>query len=212
MTVLIIGGHGQIGQCLIRKLAERGTGVRAMIRDESQAPALAELGAEPVTGDLEGEFAHALDGCDAVIFTAGSGGHTGGDKTLLVDLWGALRSIRACESVGLKRFLMVSALGAHDPDNGRDKIRHYLVAKHIADDYLVRSALDYTVVRPGGLTNEPGSGRVLLVPQFSGEGGEIPREDVAAVLVACISAPNTIGKIFDLVTGDTPILDAVRNV
>lgn len=212
LTPLIIGGNGQIARHLARLLAIAGAAPRAMIRSPDQADELAALGAEPVQGDLEGDFERALDGCDAVIFSAGSGGHTGGDKTLLVDLWGALRSIRVCEEKGIRRYLMVSALRAQDPDRGPDGIRHYLVAKHIADDYLTRSDLDYTIVRPGRLTDAPGTGRVHVASLLSGEVGEIPREDVAAVLAECLASPGTVGKTFDLVSGDTPIRDAIQGV
>jgi len=157
-------------------------------------------------------FEHALQGCDALVFTAGSGGHTGGDKTLLVDLWGALRTFRACEAHGLRRYLMVSALRAHDPDSGRAALRHYLVAKKIADEYLERTSLDYTIVRPGRLTNEPGTGRVRLGAPGQVAAGEIPREDVAEVLAACLDAPQTHRTRFDLVSGPTAIAEAVNTL
>jgi uncharacterized protein YbjT (DUF2867 family) len=209
MKTLVIGAHGQIGKILCTKLAAAGRPLRAMVRDEAQRGELSALGAEAVVGDLEGVFEHALQGCDALVFAAGSGGHTGGDKTLLVDLWGALRTFRACEAHGLRRYLMVSALRTHDPDSGRAALRHYLVAKKIADEYLERTSLDYTIVRPGRLTNEPGTGRVKLGAPGQVAAGEIPRADVAEVLAACLDAPQTHRTCFDLVSGPTAIAEAV---
>jgi uncharacterized protein YbjT (DUF2867 family) len=211
MKTLVIGAHGKIGRVLCSKLVSAGRPVRAMVRQEAQRSALEQRGAEVVLGDLEGAFEHALEGCDALVFTAGSGGHTGGDKTLLVDLWGALRTLRACEARGVRRYLMVSALRAHDPDAGRPALRHYLVAKKIADEYLERTALDYTIVRPGRLTDDPGKGRVQLGPPGSVSAGEIAREDVAEMLVACLAAPRTRRSCFDLVTGSTPIAEALAS-
>ena len=95
MTTLIIGAHGQIGQLLIKRLAANGEKPRAMIRNQQQAEAIRALGGEPVIADLEGDFSSALDGCDQVVFTAGSGGHTGPDKTVLIDLWGAIKAVDA---------------------------------------------------------------------------------------------------------------------
>lgn len=209
MNILVIGANGQIGRILCRRLVEAGDHVRALLRHQEQFPALRACGAEPVGGDLEDTFEDALEGCDAVVFTAGSGGKTGGDKTLLVDLWGAVRAMRACETRGVRRFVMVSALRAHDPDTGPAAIRHYLVAKHVADEYLMRSGLDYTILRPGRLLDEPGTGRVTLTLSGPREVADIPRADVAHVVQACLKANETVGGCYDLVSGDTPIEKAV---
>lgn len=211
MKTLVIGANGQIGKQLVGKLAARGESVRAMVRSEAQRSALEELGVEVVIGDLEGAFAPALDGCQALVFTAGSGGHTGGDKTLLVDLWGALKTFQACQAQGVRRYLMVSARSADDPDQGPAAIRHYLVAKHVADDYLQRSGLDYTILRPGRLTNDPGTGHIRTT-RPAGPEQIIPREDVADVLLACLADDRTIGKTFELYQGSTPILEALQAV
>lgn len=212
MTIAVLGANGQIGRVLIPKLTHAGHNVRGLIRDDAQASTIQDAGAEPVVGDLEGPFDHVLDGCDAVVFTAGSGGKTGGDKTLLVDLWGALRSYEACHEKGIQRYVMVSALKVDSPDRGPASIRHYLVAKRIADEYLQRSGLDYTICRPGRLLNAPGRGRVDVRGQRGNPDATVAREDVATVLAACIAAPNTIGKTFDLAAGDTLIADAIESV
>ena len=209
MNVAVIGAHGQIGQLLVPKLLAGGMDVRAMVRGEEQREA---LGATAILGDLEGDFEHVLEGCDAVVFTAGSGGHTGGDMTLRIDLWGAVRSYAVCAQHGVRRYLMVSAIGAQDPPPGRERIKHYLVAKHIADDYLQRSGLDFTIVRPGKLLNEPGTGHIATGPELLEQGGSIPREDVADTIVACLRDDSSIGKAFNLVSGATPIADAIAGL
>ncbi len=134
MKTLVIGAHGKIGRRLVERLGRAGMPVRAMIRNEGQRRELEAPGVEVVPGDLEGTFENALSGCDAVVFTAGSGGHTGPDKTLLVDLWGAIKTIRACEHLGIRRYIMISARNAGDPDSGPDSRKPYLLAKHLAHE------------------------------------------------------------------------------
>lgn len=210
MHVLVIGANGGIGRILVDRLVASGHEVRAMIRSASQADALAAAGAEPVVIDLEGpedELERAVDGVDAVVFSAGSGASTGPDKTLLVDLYGALRTIDVCERSGVSRYVMVSAMATDDISRGPEAIRHYLAAKAAADRLLMASELDWTVVRPGGLTDEAATGRVALGAPRLEERGHIPRADVADVLAACLEEPRTIGTVFEVVSGDVPIRD-----
>lgn len=207
MKTLVIGANGKIGRKLVARLGRDGD-VRAMVRDEMQREPLEALGAEVVVGDLEGEYEHALEGCGALVFTAGSGGHTGADKTLLVDLWGALKTIRACRAHGVGRYVMVSSREAGDPDRSPGKIRHYVVAKHVADDYLQRSDLDFTILRPGRLLDEPGTGRVRTDRPAEPE-QVIPRDDVAEALNLCLKSDRTIGRIFQLYRGNTPLAEAL---
>ncbi len=206
MKVLVIGANGKIGRRLLPLLAEGGHDVRAMVRDETQRPDMVERGAEPVVGDLEGDFAHALDGCDAVVFTAGSGAHTGADKTALVDGLGAVLAVNAARERDVHRFLMVSARGADDPDRS-ERIRHYLVAKAVADGYLQRSGLDYTILRPGRLTDDAPTGRIRVGSGLGG--GTITRADVAAAIVACLETPATVGRTFELLNDGVPISEAL---
>jgi len=208
MKILIIGANGKIGRRLTERLANSGHAVRAMIRKKEQRDALEKLGAEVVIGDLEGEFAHALESCDALVFTAGSGGETGADKTILVDLWGAIKTIEACSKRRIKRFIMISSRNAGDPENSKPAILHYNVAKHIADDYLINSMLDYTILRPGRLTDEPGTGRIRT-SRPSVEEQSISRDDVAAVAQYCLEHDDTIGKIIELYQGDETIADVL---
>ncbi|MCC5805530.1 MAG: SDR family oxidoreductase [Opitutales bacterium] len=210
MRVSVIGANGKIGRLIVDRLwAVDGLDPVAMVREEAQAAALRDRGVEAVTGDLEGEFAAALAGVDAVVFTAGSGAHTGKDKTLLVDLWGAVRVMRHCLARGPRRFVMVSAMRAGDPDAASGGIKPYLVAKWAADEWLLRSGLDFTVLRPGGLTDEPGTGRVEASSRIERR-GTIPRADVAAAAVHCLRAPETAGKVYDLLLGDVPLEEALR--
>jgi uncharacterized protein YbjT (DUF2867 family) len=208
MRVLVAGANGQIGKHVVRLLAEEGHEVRALIRDESQASGLRELGGEPVVADLEGEVAHTVEGCDAVIFSAGGGPGSGAEKKETVDRQGAVKLIEAAKEHGARRYVMVSAMGAADPESGSEAMQPYLFAKARADQALQESGLDYTIVRPGSLTNDPGTGRVEIAPSL-GKRGEIPREDVASTIVATLERQNTFGKTFEVLSGDTPIEEAL---
>ncbi|MFB6247639.1 MAG: SDR family oxidoreductase [Salinibacter sp.] len=210
MNVAVLGANGGVGRRLLPRLADAGHDAVGVVRSEDQFDRVRTLGAEPRLGDLEGEFAHALQGADAVVFTAGSGGSTGWDKTLMVDLWGARRAVDACEERGVDRFVMISARGAAAPDRGYEPLRPYLVAKRCADDYLQRSGLADTVLRPTTLTDAEGTGRVTAAYSPAGGGDDIPRADVAAATVACLEDDATIGHTIELYGGDTPVAEAVR--
>jgi uncharacterized protein YbjT (DUF2867 family) len=192
-------------------LAEEGHEVRAMIRDEDQAPTLRELGGEPVVADLEGEVAHTVEGCDAVIFSAGGGPGSGAEKKETVDRRGAVKLIKAAKEHGARRYVMVSAMGAADPEAGSEAMQPYLFAKARADASLQESGLDYTIVRPGSLTDDPGDGTVEAAPSL-GKRGEIPREDTARTIVAALKAQNTYGKTFEVLSGDTPVEEAIARL
>jgi uncharacterized protein YbjT (DUF2867 family) len=209
MKVCVIGANGKIGAILVQKLIEKGHHTRAMVRDEGQRRRHEGAGAEVVLGDLEGDFEHALEGMDAVVFTAGSGAHTGKDKTLLVDLWGALKTYPAAKNAHARRYVMVSALRAGDPDEAGGGIKPYLVAKCLADDYLEKSGLDYTILRPGGLSDEPGTGTLQAATHLERRSGKISREDVAEAIVAALEEDATIGKTVEMLGGDTPIRQAL---
>lgn len=215
MKVFVVGANGQIGKQLVHLLHKSDEfTVRAMVRKEEQKEAFEKDGIEAVLADLEGTVEHiaeAAKGCDAIVFSAGSGGHTGADKTLLVDLDGAVKTIEAAEQLGIDRFVMVSAFQANNRENWNKKIRHYYVAKHYADRILMDSNLNYTIVRPGGLLNEPGTGKVSIGENMQ-ERATIPREDVARVLFEVLGANNTFRKSFDLVSGDVEIKKAIQNI
>lgn len=184
-----------------------------MVRSEEQAQALHDDGIESVVANLEGtvaELVEAVNGCDAIVFTAGSGGHTGADKTLLVDLDGAVKSIEAAEKAGVERYVMVSALQAHNRENWNEKIRHYYVAKHYADKALIDSNLNYTVVRPGGLTNEKGVGKVSIAENLPR--ATVTREDVARTVLGTLAEKNTYKRSFDLIQGEDGIMEALQQL
>lgn len=212
MDVLVIGSTGGTGHLLVRRLLATGHHVRALVRDDDQRPALADLGAEVVLGDLEGDLDGVVPGVEAVAFCAGSGSSTGPDATLRVDLHGAVRIIDACVEAGVRRYVQLSSMGADDPLQGSPAMRHYLAAMHARDRILGASGLDATIVRPGGLTDEPGTGRVRVGVPVLGERGSIPRSDVAEVLAACLEEPATIGATFEVVSGDTLVADAIAEV
>lgn len=211
MRVLVAGANGQVGKHVVRLLAERGHEVRALIREESRAPELRDLGAEPIVADLEGEVAHAVEGCDAVIFSAGGGPGSGPEKKETVDRGGAVKLIDAAKEYDARRYVMVSAMGAADPESGPEAMQPYLFAKAAADQILQESGLDYTIVRPGKLTDEAGTGMVEASVSL-GRRGEVPREDAAYVIVATLENANTVDKIFETLAGDTPVEEAVTRL
>ncbi|MEH7442086.1 SDR family oxidoreductase [Bacillus sp. JJ1122] len=214
MKVFVVGANGQIGKLLVEMLNDsKEHTVRAMLRKPEQAAAFEGSGVETAIASLDStveELSTAAFGCDALVFTAGSGGDTGFDKTLLIDLDGAVKTIEAAQKAGISRFIMVSALQAHNRHNWSDAIKPYYVAKHYADRALLQSGLTYTIVRPGGLVNEHGTGKILAAENL--ERGSIPREDVALTIMASLTERNTFNKSFDLINGDTPIEVALKSI
>jgi len=211
MRVLIAGSHGKIGQRLTQQLAERGHEAIAMIRKEEQASGMAALGGSPLIADLSGDVAHTVRNVDAVVFTAGAGPGSGPGPKQVIDRGGAEKLIKAAEAARVQRYVMVSAIRANRPEVADGDFRKYLEAKGQADDRLARSALDWTIIRPGGLTEDDPTGRVRVASELA-ESGQIPRADVAAVIVGCLEMNTTIGKAFDLVSGDTPITTALESL
>lgn len=212
MHVFIAGANGQIGQHLLREMASSNHQARAMIRRLEQGPKLKQLGAtETVLGDLEKDCSAAMKGCDVVIFAAGSGPDTGPAKTTDVDQDGAIRLIDSAKAMDIKRFIIVSSVGAEDPEKGPEKLQHYLRAKHNADEYLKNSGLNYSIVRPGQLTNDEGTGKVS-VSASQEDSSKIPRQDVARVLLAELDAESTVDRVFYVVSGDTPVAEALAQL
>lgn len=211
MTTAVIGANGGIGRRLLPRLNEAGHDPIGIVRAKDQFDTIRDRGAEPRLGDLEGMFAPALDDTDAVVFTAGAGGDTGWDKTILVDLWGADRAIKACEERGINRFVMISSRGAGDPESRQGPIKPYIVAKQFADRALQQSSLDETILRPTRLTDADGTGRVAAYFDRDPDAGDaIPRADVAQAVVECLENEETIGHAITLYGGETPIGEALR--
>ena len=208
MDVVIVGGHGKIALRLERLLSERGDRVRGVIRKPEQGADLERAGAEPVVCDIETEeLTGAVQGADAVVFAAGAGPGSGPERKRTVDLGGAVKLVEAAKANGIDRYVIVSSINADRPENWSDQMRPYFEAKAGADERVTESGLAYTIVRPGRLTDDPGSGLVAIAESLPG--GEVSRDDVAAVLAEALVAENTIGRAFDLVGGDTPVADAV---
>lgn len=214
MRVVIAGGHGKIALLLEQLLTDRGDAVTGLIRNPVQAPDLAAVGATAAVLDLEHasatDVAAHLHGVDAVVFAAGAGPGSGVARKTTVDRDAAILLADAAEAAGVTRYVMISAISADDRtlDNGYDEVfRAYIRAKSEADaNVRARSGLHTTVVRPGRLTDEPGTGHVTIA-ESTGR-GSIPRADVAAVLLAVLDKPETAGRTFEVISGDTPITAA----
>lgn len=214
MVVAIAGGGGKIGRQLSALLAERGDTARPLVRRAEQADELRTERVEPVLCDLEratdDELAAAVGEADAVVFTAGAGPGSGPERKETVDYAAAVKLIDAAKANGIARYVMVSAMSA-DPDApGDDTFSVYLRAKGRADADLAAAGLDHTIVRPGLLTDDPATGRIAAAPSVPR--AQIPRADVAATLRAVLHQPTTIGLTFELVSGDTPIDEAVARL
>ena len=214
MRVIIAGGHGKIALILERLLSQRGDSVAGFIRNPDHAADLQAAGAEALVVDLENasvdEVAAHLQGADAVVFAAGAGPGSGAARKETVDRDAAILLADAAEAANVRRCLMISPTGADaNAADVRDPVfTAYLRAKGAADDYVrARAALDSTIVRPGHLTNDPGTGRVEIADRTLR--GNIPREDVAAVLIAVLDTPGTAGQTFEVIAGDIPIAEAV---
>lgn len=214
MRVVVAGGHGKIALILERLLSERGDTVAGFIRNPAHSADLESAGAQAIVMDLENssvdDVAAALRGADAVVFAAGAGPGSGAARKETVDRDAAILLADAAEHAGVRRYVMISAMGADaELDDTDDPVfAAYLHAKSAADaDIRGRRNLDATIVRPGLLTDDPGTGQVTIAAETGR--ASIPRADVAAVLLAVLDAPGTAGQTFELISGDTPAADAV---
>ncbi|MFG2607345.1 SDR family oxidoreductase [Streptomyces sp. NPDC048514] len=215
MRIVIAGGHGQITLRLERLLSARGDEVAGIIRNAEQNDDLRAAGAEPVLLDLESasveEVAARLQGADAAVFAAGAGPGSGTARKETVDRGAAVLFADAAVRAGVRRFVVVSAMGADPGHKGDEVFDVYLRAKGEADAYVARQeALDWTILRPGSLTDDPGTGLVRL-EAHTGRGA-IPRDDVAAVLAELVETSSTAGLTLDLISGSTPVSVAVKSV
>ena len=212
MDVVIAGGHGQIALQLEELLTSRGDRARGLVRNPDHAADLEAIGAEAVVCDIEAEddLARFVEGADAVVFAAGAGPGSGPERKRTVDYGAAVKLMEAAKANGIRRYVMVSSVGADDPEGAPEQMRPYQQAKHDADVALEESGLDHTIVRPGMLTDDPATGSVSAGPDV--ERDQVTRADVAAVLAEVLQADNTIGKTFVVVQGETPLEEAVAAI
>ena len=208
MKVLIAGAAGNTARRLVKRLIQNGHEVRGLVRKEQQCADLEKDGVEPVRVDLEADdtnaVAEAVAGCDAIVFAAGAGPGSGAARKETMDYGGAVKLIEAAEARGVRRYVMLSAIHVDDLESASETMRPYLSAKARADERLRASDLDYTIVRPGSLTDETGSGKMQAATRLD-MSGEIPREDVAEILATALEMKNTYGKTFEVLLGDIPI-------
>ena len=214
MRIAVVGGHGQIARHLLVELRRSEHDAVALVRREEYRVELESRGAQVRLLDLEKEdaaaFAAAFEGCDAVVFAAGGGPDGNIERKRTVDLEGSLKSIEGAERAGISRFVQISAIGVDDPLSADTEPvwRAYVEAKRDADSALRASGLDWTIIRPGRLTDEPATGLVALGEDV--ERGDVPRADVAAVVAAVVGVPSTHGRQWNLVGGRVPLTEAVR--
>ncbi|MBS3669432.1 SDR family oxidoreductase [Vreelandella boliviensis] len=209
MTTLVIGANGQIGKQFCELAQQAGTPIKAMIRSEEQASWFKERGIDTVIADLEGEFEHAFEGCDQVVFTAGSGPHTGPDKTLMIDLYGAIRTADIAKQKGLSRYIMVSAMRAEKPLEAPEKMRPYMAAKFAADAHLSNSGVPYVILKPGRLTDEAASQQFASTVEESGD-NQISRANVAHALLHVVQTPGVVNQEYLLLDGKRSISEIVQ--
>ncbi len=216
MKSLIIGANGGVGQHLVRKLKVRQMDFTAGVRNMSQVETLKSKGIDAVYIDVEkqsiDELATQFKQFDQILFSVGSGGSTGADMTMIVDLDGAIKAIKASEQVGNQHFIMVSTYDSRrEAFDASGDLKPYTIAKHYADVYLRQTNLKYTIVHPGALTNEPETQKFQISEQFKGvQHPTVTREDVAEVLVSVLSDKSLQGREFQIINGELPLTEAIQ--
>ncbi|HLT84512.1 MAG TPA: SDR family oxidoreductase [Phototrophicaceae bacterium] len=215
-NVTIIGGHGKVALLLAPLLTERGDTVTSVFRNPDHTAEVAQTGANTVVADVEQlsveELAELLRGSDAVVWSAGAGGGNP-QRTWAVDRDAAIRTIDAAEQAGVRRFVMVSFVGAGQ-DHGVPEDHSfypYAQAKADADDHLRASGLDWTIVAPGALTLDEPNGSIRLVTARS-EDNKTSRANVARVIVAALDEPATVRQMIEFADGDTPIAEVLAGL
>jgi nucleoside-diphosphate-sugar epimerase len=213
MDVAIAGAHGKVARRLARRLTGHGDRVRGLIRDPRQASDLRADSSEPVVCDLEqagvDEVASAIAGADAVVFAAGAGPGSGAERKWAMDRDGAIKLLEAARSAGVERYVIVSSIGAERPPDGEDVFSVYLRAKAEADRAVMKSDRQWTIVRPGRLSDEPGTGKVLI--EVDPVRGDVSRDDVAAVLEAVLREPRSVYLTLYVIAGVDRVEDALTD-
>jgi uncharacterized protein YbjT (DUF2867 family) len=220
MKIAIAGAHGKIGLRLGRLLTSRGDSVVGIVRNPDHVADLSADGVSGIVLDLEtasvDEVAAAIDGCDAAVFSAGAGPGSGVARKDTVDRAAAVLLAEAAAKAEIARYLLVSSMGVESvrggatPSGVDEVFLAYLRAKLAAEEALRKTKLDWTILRPGGLTDDAGTGGVTLAPNVPR--GRVPRDDVAAVLVGLLDEPKSTGLVLELVGGDVPVADAIAAV
>jgi len=213
LRVVFAGGHGQIALLAQRRLAAEGHQPVGLIRNSDHAEELRAIGAEPIVFDLENqtaaELAEIVAGADALVFAAGAGPGSGSARKMSVDRDGAILLADAAELAGIRRYVVISAMAADDYIVGSEEVfQIYLRAKAEADEIIRSRDLDWTIVRPGGLTDDPATGNVLVGARTGR--GQIPRDEVAAVVTRLVVDGTGVRSQFELISGDTPVAEALR--
>ena len=212
MKIFVAGAAGQVGRIVVEKAVAAGHEVTGLVRSQEQREEIEGLGASAALSDLRDRagLEEAIAGHDAVLFAAGSRGKALNE----VDLGGAINTCDAMKATGVSRLVLLSSIFADQPEKWPSDLGPYMKAKHEADGYVKSSGLDWTLVRPGTLTDDPGTGSVKVAEELSGEIDQlrITRADVAAVIVAALTEPRTVGKAFELVEGDVEIEEALKGV
>ncbi|MAN59155.1 MAG: NAD-dependent dehydratase [Flavobacteriaceae bacterium] len=209
--VLVVGATGSTGRKIV-EILDRYRNYRpvAMVRHKDQEKVFAEKNIETRLADLEKNVSHTVTEIDKVIFAAGSGGDTSKEKTTAVDQEGAKKIIDLSAIAGIKKFVMLSSMGADNPEQS-EEMQHYLQAKKNADDHLRKSGLSYSIIRPGALTDEGRTGTIKLAKSLN-EQGEIARADVAETLVAALHDDTLPNETVEILSGDADIEEAVKTV
>ncbi|MFD1472706.1 SDR family oxidoreductase [Companilactobacillus mishanensis] len=213
MKVLIIGAHGKVGRLLIGELQSKNIDFVAGLRSEEQIKAYKENNIPTQFIDLTGsldDLKNSIEasGADTIVFSAGAGG-AGYDLTIQIDLDGAIKTMMVAEGIGIRRYIMVSSIFSDDRSKwDASGIKPYMIAKHYADVHLRGTELDYTIIHPGGLTDDESIGKIKLVS--GDESGTVPRIDVAKAIVQILQTPSTGKKEFSFVSGDSSFADVLK--
>lgn len=207
MNISVIGAAGGVGRRVVAQATAAGHAVRALIRTPEQADMVSLHGASPVQGDLTGEWETVLDGADAVVWAAGGGA---GGNFQVIDGDALIRVADTLLARGPRRLVVVSSMGVDRPEQMPPFLGDVLRVKAQSDAHVQHSALDWTIVRPGGLTDEPGTG-LVHVASTAGR-GSIPRDDVATVVLACLGDPATVGQTFEVVSGNDAVAGALAGL
>ncbi|KMY55146.1 hypothetical protein AC623_15455 [Bacillus sp. FJAT-27231] len=207
MNVIVIGADSQVGQFVIRNLMERGHQSIAVINEENKVHDMKKLGASKVEANGREDFTAAFSECDAVIFISDSSPNTGAGKTVLVDHQAVLDAVQAAQQNGVKRFIMMSAVRVGEGPTSSDEM---IGAKDKPDEWIKEEAIVHTIVRPARMTDEPGRGKVAIADSITEGDQTIPREDVAALLVAVLESETALNQVFEVASGDMAIDEAVQ--